>query len=764
MKSVVVLWLLCFGFLWGQAPGNALNFDGVDDYAALGVSDDFFTISNQFSVELWANANDWTPESTQTLISCAVASGLSIYLSGGKLFGKYFDDNPAGYRIVDYTLGNDFSGWHHIALTFDGRYLRMYLDGVLVKTYNRGLTGGDIRLNGSEMFLGVHFGPAFVDYYNGSIDNLRIWNETRTPKEIIQNMYADLTSHQHLMGVYKFDASAGTSLTESTGNQSAGVLYNMDDSDWIGSTPYTVYTGGSMINSGSWSKGLPNSTLDAVIPIGTNANLIGSLEVNGLAINEGASLEIENLGDLTVYGAIFNAGSLDIKKGGDFIQEASSSFKLSGSTSVATVGNGNLHVYHYLGSPYPNHDMNFGTNRFYYDPSAASGVDEEGLSAGWRTVNAPMVPGKGYICRSVSNITYVGVDEVFNNGNINVPVSLATYTGHNLLSNPYPSAVNTHEFMNVNGSLGSGVIGNTIWLWNHDQLEAETFDGSDYATYNTSVGGVAGGNGDLPGGHIGIAQGFFVEANTSGTVSFTNDMRSTQNSQFFKADELEFDFSRVWIDFKNDVGVKNQILLALNDAATDAYDLGYESEKLNGNNHLNFYSKIKGSDEAFVIQSLDNNLTQEKRIPLFVSTDRTALHIFKIGAFDLKNDEQILLYDKENQHEYNLRMDSVQVLLGAGLHDNRFEIVFRQSGVTSDINDDELSDQLQWYAHGNELIFFGEDIEFIDMKMYSLLGDLVLTSNTRCNGELKLNHQLPSGMYIVQIETANGKWAQKIKI
>ena len=73
--------------------------------------------------------------------------------------------------------------WHYVAVTFDRANLKGYVDGILdintTKTLN---TAGTI------LRIGRRAVPENGEYFNGSIDEVRIWNVSRIQAEIQSDM------------------------------------------------------------------------------------------------------------------------------------------------------------------------------------------------------------------------------------------------------------------------------------------------------------------------------------------------------------------------------------------------------------------------------------------------------------------------------------------------------------------------------------------------------------------------------------------------
>src|SRR3990167_4836188 len=162
--------------------GQALNFDGSNDYVNVGVIS-----SNFVSMSLWVNfpsaitaatscqaltkygsANDGNnDQETVTLGSCSgLATNETLMILGytGSFLRTYITD----------TLS---AGWHHIVLRWDtgSSQYKFYVDGV-VKTSVAG-TQGDTPLTAIDNFAIAYKGsPSSYGYFNGNIDEVRIYN------------------------------------------------------------------------------------------------------------------------------------------------------------------------------------------------------------------------------------------------------------------------------------------------------------------------------------------------------------------------------------------------------------------------------------------------------------------------------------------------------------------------------------------------------------------------------------------------------------
>lgn len=176
---------------------NALGFDGSNDYVDLGTAGSLKP-SAALTEEFWVKPANWNPANEQELISCFESSGYGMYLSGGNLFFRLWPSGASGYRGVSYPVSNLTNNtWYHLAGTFDGRYIQLYVNGVLVGTDDLGSTK-TVSYIANNFLIGADAGgvgqvPDGM-YFNGQIDEVRIWNVARTQAQVQASMNAELNS------------------------------------------------------------------------------------------------------------------------------------------------------------------------------------------------------------------------------------------------------------------------------------------------------------------------------------------------------------------------------------------------------------------------------------------------------------------------------------------------------------------------------------------------------------------------------------------
>lgn len=93
--------------------------------------------------------------------------------------------------------------WYHVAGTYDGSFIRYYINGCLYKQIP---ASGTIVVHDSTAAIGTRFNNVTGEHFRGNIDEVRIWNVARTQSEILHNMN-DLptpASQTGLLAYYKF--------------------------------------------------------------------------------------------------------------------------------------------------------------------------------------------------------------------------------------------------------------------------------------------------------------------------------------------------------------------------------------------------------------------------------------------------------------------------------------------------------------------------------------------------------------------------------
>ena len=81
------------------------------------------------------------------------------------------------------------NAWTHVALTYDGATLRLYVNGTQVATP---ATTGAIQATDSPLWIGGN--NPYGEYFQGLIDEVRVYNRALTQADIQADMNAPVPS------------------------------------------------------------------------------------------------------------------------------------------------------------------------------------------------------------------------------------------------------------------------------------------------------------------------------------------------------------------------------------------------------------------------------------------------------------------------------------------------------------------------------------------------------------------------------------------
>lgn len=162
--------------------GQALSFDPTAEQF-ISVPDDSslnFTTGN-YTIEFWMKTN--ATDNPDFLGKMASGLGWWFYIDTNKVVFDLNDDSNAFATSVT-SINNDT--WFYIVGERIGNESNIYVNGVLEDTDDAGLLGDTD--NAEPFAIGyVYYGSE--TYYNGSIDEIRIWNRALSQAEIT-DLYA----------------------------------------------------------------------------------------------------------------------------------------------------------------------------------------------------------------------------------------------------------------------------------------------------------------------------------------------------------------------------------------------------------------------------------------------------------------------------------------------------------------------------------------------------------------------------------------------
>ncbi len=160
-------------YLIDSERGQVAEFNGINSYIDLGESR--FNISNEFTISFWFKSTNMSPD--QTLIERGQSHPFRVYISGSD---KTIVATTSS-SINSSELENNM--WYHVVFTYDNDKGKLYINKNLED--NRNSMGGiSLPLN-KNTYIGRRPNSPNEEYFNGSIDDVMIYNRTLTADEII---------------------------------------------------------------------------------------------------------------------------------------------------------------------------------------------------------------------------------------------------------------------------------------------------------------------------------------------------------------------------------------------------------------------------------------------------------------------------------------------------------------------------------------------------------------------------------------------------
>lgn len=240
MKNKILLFSILFLILTFSsqlyAQNYALQLDGIDD--KIGVADNtVLNPTDALTVEVWIKADNWESSVwAGTIIGKQATSPDRGYcLTVGENGRAEFTVSIDGlWKAVSTSQIMGLGTWYHIAGVYDGSTSKIYINSVLQNTLDIS-SGNHDPAGGTSLILGDN--PTWTGRnFEGTVDDVRIWDLARTQTEIADNFITELIGNEAgLVAYWKMNEGTGsTTITDATVNGNTGTLLNMDENtDWV---------------------------------------------------------------------------------------------------------------------------------------------------------------------------------------------------------------------------------------------------------------------------------------------------------------------------------------------------------------------------------------------------------------------------------------------------------------------------------------------------------------------------------------------------
>jgi len=162
--------------------GGAMSFDGVGSVVRV-ASSPSIGLSNAMTLSAWINPSA-TQSGWRTIVQREVDS---YFLNASHDAGSLRPAGGGTNWFIGGPTASPVGAWTHVALTYDGTTLRLYVNGAEAAS---NAASGTINPSSSPLWIGGN--SPFGEYFAGLIDEVRVYNRALTQLEIQTDMTTPL--------------------------------------------------------------------------------------------------------------------------------------------------------------------------------------------------------------------------------------------------------------------------------------------------------------------------------------------------------------------------------------------------------------------------------------------------------------------------------------------------------------------------------------------------------------------------------------------
>ncbi|TAH41777.1 MAG: T9SS type A sorting domain-containing protein [Bacteroidetes bacterium] len=263
---------------------TGIYFDGVNDYVSFGNATGLG--SSQFTLEIWfkkEGAGISVQTDTNGVVATPLISKGRMEADGSTLDMNYFlgIDLATNTLCADFEEGNGQANpgknhpikgvtticnfqWYHAAVTFNGSIFILYLNGIPESTMSLNALPQSSSIQHASLGSALNSSGVAAGFFNGRLDEARIWNYARTQSQISSNYTLELVSEPGLQGRWGMNEGTGT-ICQNSGLASAqGSLTN--GASWLKGSPFSA-----SVSQQNYSLALEG--INSYVSFGNNPNL-----------------------------------------------------------------------------------------------------------------------------------------------------------------------------------------------------------------------------------------------------------------------------------------------------------------------------------------------------------------------------------------------------------------------------------------------------------------------------------------------------------
>jgi len=236
MKILLISFVLSLNISFLVAQNSAIQFDGNSENLVISHKPAFDLKDSGTTIEAWIFANRWTTESWRGSIFANDAHGTGLergysFRCGNNGTLSFVSAINNKWTEVATTPIMNTKQWHHVAVTIGNNTMTLYIDGQAISstTYQGSVSPNDTH----DVFIGKSAG---FDgrYFDGIIDEVRVWDVARTESEIAANITTSFTGTEAgLVAYFPMNEGSGLTTTNLVDAACSASGEGTDDSNWV---------------------------------------------------------------------------------------------------------------------------------------------------------------------------------------------------------------------------------------------------------------------------------------------------------------------------------------------------------------------------------------------------------------------------------------------------------------------------------------------------------------------------------------------------
>ncbi|MFC4633102.1 choice-of-anchor D domain-containing protein [Dokdonia ponticola] len=367
---------ITFGYAPEYVYPRSITFDGVQDYMD---AENSLDLTGPFTISAWINHSD----RNYTVVSkrdAAFTEGYDIDVINTRQVRVRWRNAGGIIQSIQTTVPIPNDEWHQFAISYDGTTASIYIDGVLDNTAPLDPPVANDR----HFLIGAADERAPTDFYEGTIDELRVWDIALSqdqirfimnqeieengdltvrgrivPPTISKNEFAT-TDWNDVAAYFPMNIYTFTNVKDESNNNLIAAIKNLDTVDFqTAPLPYVSQAAGDWANPSTWENGTgfdpPNSVSisDGTVNVAWNiVQIVHDIDTFAnntvLALDvQSNELSIENDSKIEVSHYLKLDGVLDLVGESQLVQTENSDLDLTSSGFLEKDQQGTADTYSY---------------------------------------------------------------------------------------------------------------------------------------------------------------------------------------------------------------------------------------------------------------------------------------------------------------------------------------------------------------------------------------------------------------------------------